>query len=323
MFKTRLTEMFGLEYPIVGGCMQYISGPEFVAEVCNAGALGVLSSAMHPTGEDFRQALRRLKELTQRPFAVNLNLFPALRPVDNAVYVEVILEEGGVAAVETSGGQPPRDLLAKLKEKGIRLMHKCVSVHHALVAQEAGADLVTLFGYEGGGHIGELGIATMTLVPSAVDALEVPVIAAGGIVDGRGLLAALALGAEGVTIGTRLLLTEECPIHDNLKQALLGAKETDTISILGSVHNPIRVWKNQAALRAEELEAQGADFGEIIKVVTGTRVENMFRSGEINHGIVACSQSVGLIRRVEPVARVIQGIVRQAEEIYEKLGRNE
>jgi nitronate monooxygenase len=319
MFKTRITELFGIRYPIIGGCMQYISGPDFVAEICNAGALGVMSSAMFFTPEDFRGALRRLRELTDKPFAVNLNLFPALRPIDNELYVEIILEEGGVRIVETSGKRPPEELYSRLKENGIKVMHKCTTPRHALVAQDAGADAVTLFGYEGGGHIGTYGLATFPLVPLAAEKLRIPVIAAGGVVSGRGLLAALALGAEGVTIGTRLLLTDECPIHLNLKHALLEATEFDTLPILGSVHNPIRAWKNEAALKAAELESEGADFGEILKVVAGTRAENMFRQGDIRQGIIACSQSVGLIREIKPVARVIEDMAKEAEAVLKKL----
>jgi len=206
MLKTRITELFGIEHPIVGGCMMHISRPEFVAAVSDAGALGMMASAMYATQDEFRQAIRLVKELTDKPFGVNLSLHPAIWPIDNSLYVEIILEEG-VPIVETSGHRPPEDLLTQLKAAGVKTMHKCVSVRHALSAQKAGADAVTVFGSEGGGHIGELGLTTLVLVPLAADALDVPVLAAGGIADGRGLLAALALGADGVTVGTRLLLT--------------------------------------------------------------------------------------------------------------------
>jgi len=233
--------------------MMHISGPEFVAAISNAGALGMMASAMFDAQEKFRQAVRRVKSLTDKPFGVNLSLFPALRPINNNLYVEVILEEG-VAVVETSGHRPPEDMLARLKAGGVKTMHKCVSVRHALSAQRAGVDAVTVFGTEGGGHIGELGLTTIVLVPRAADVLEIPLLAAGGIADGRGMLAALVLGAEGVTIGTRLLVTEECPIHDNLKQALITATEPDTLPILGSLHNTLRAWKNPAALKVAKLE---------------------------------------------------------------------
>ena len=318
MFKTRITELFGIEHPIVGGAMMHISGPEFVAAISNAGALGMMASAMFESQEKFRQVVRQVKDLTDKPFGVNLSLFPALRPIDNDLYVEVILEES-VQVVETSGLRPPEELLARLKAGGVKRMHKCVSVRHALSAQKAGVDAVTVFGSEGGGHIGELGLTTMALVPRAADLLEIPLLAAGGIADGRGLLAALALGADGVTIGTRLLATEECPIHENLKQALIGATELDTLPILGSLHNTLRAWKNPAALKVAELEAEQADMWEILPIVAGTETKRMYEEGEVDSGVIACSQSIGIVGEVKPVAEVIGGMVQEAAAIRERL----
>jgi len=319
MFKTRITELFGIEHPIVGGCMMHISGPEFVAAISNAGALGMMASAMFDSQEKFLRAVRRAKELTDRPFGVNLSLFPALRPIDNDLYVDVILEEG-VSVVETSGRRPPDDLLARLKGGGVKLMHKCASVRHGVSAQKSGVDAVTVFGSEGGGHIGELGLSTMALVPRAADALEIPLLAAGGIADGRGLLAALALGADGVTIGTRLLVTEECPIHPNLKQALIAATEMDTLPILGSLQNTVRAWKNKAALKVADLEAKEGDMWEILSVVAGTETQRMIQEGDVDAGVLACSQSIGIVHEVKPVAEVIEGMVREAAAIQERLG---
>jgi nitronate monooxygenase len=318
MFKTRITELYGIEYPIVGGCMMHISSPEFVGAVSNAGALGMMASAMFDTQEAFRQAVRRVKSLTDRPFGVNLSLFPALRPIDNELYVEVILEEG-VPVVETSGHRPPEDLLGRLRAGGIKTMHKCVTVRHALSAQRAGVDAVTLFGSEGGGHIGEHGLATMILVPRAADLLDIPLLAAGGIADGRGLLAALALGADGVTIGTRLLMTAECPIHDSLKQALLAANEMDTVPLLGSLHNTLRAWRNAAALKVAELEENKGDMWEILPLVAGTETKRMLQGGDVDAGVLACSQSVGLVDEILPVAQVIQGMTSEAAAIHERL----
>jgi NAD(P)H-dependent flavin oxidoreductase YrpB (nitropropane dioxygenase family) len=318
MFKTRITELLGIEHPIVGGCMMHISGPEFVAAISNAGALGILASATFDTQEKFRQAVRRARGLTDKPFGVNLSLFPALRPIDNDLYVEVILEEG-IRVVETSGHRPPEDLLARLKAGGVTTMHKCVSVRHALSAQRAGVEAVTVFGSEGGGHVGELGLTTMTLVPRAAEVLEIPVLAAGGIADGRGLLAALILGAEGVTIGTRLLVTEECPIHENLKRALAAATELDTLPILGSLHNSLRAWKNQAALKVAELEANQAELWEILSVVAGTETRRMIEEGDVDSGVIACSQSIGIVHEIKPVADVIGGMVQEAVAVRERL----
>jgi NAD(P)H-dependent flavin oxidoreductase YrpB (nitropropane dioxygenase family) len=319
MFKTRITDLFGTEHPIVGGCMMHISGAKFVAAISNAGALGMMASAMFETQEAFRQAVRQVKSLTSKPFGVNLSLFPALRPIDNELYLEVILEEG-VRVVETSGHRPPEELLARLKAAGIKTMHKCVSVRHALSAQKAGVDAVTVFGTEGGGHIGELGLSTMALVPRAADLLDVPILAAGGIADGRGLLAALALGADGVTIGTRLLVTAECPIHGNVKQALIAATELDTLPILGSLHNTLRAWKNAAALQVAELEASQGDMWQILPLVAGTETRRMIQDGEVDAGVIACSQSIGIVTEIKPVASVIQGMVHQAAAVRDQLG---
>jgi NADH:quinone reductase (non-electrogenic) len=319
MFKTRITELFDIEYPIVGGCMMHVSRPELVAAVSEAGALGMMASAMYDTQEGFRQAVHRVKSLTQQPFGVNLSLFPALRPIDNDLYVEVILEEG-VPVVETSGHRPPEELLARLQTGGVKTMHKCVSVRHALSAQNAGVDAVTLFGSEGGGHIGEIGLTTMVLVPRAADLLEIPILAAGGIADGRGLLAALALGAEGVTIGTRLLLTEEAPLHDNLKQALLDATEMDTLPILSSLHNTLRAWRNAAALQVAQIEAGQGDITEILSMVAGTKTRRMLEDGETEVGVIACSLGIGTIDEIAPVGKVIRSMVQEAAEIHARLG---
>ncbi|MCL7452387.1 MAG: nitronate monooxygenase [Anaerolineae bacterium] len=318
MFKTRITELFGIEHPIVGGCMMHVSRPEFVAAVSEAGALGMMASAMYDTQAGFRQAVQQVKSLTGRPFGVNLSLFPALRPIDNDLYVEVILEEG-VPVVETSGHRPPEELLARLQSGGIKTMHKCVSVRHALSAQNAGADAVTLFGTEGGGHIGEFGLTTMILVPRAADVLDIPLLAAGGIADGRGLLAALVLGAAGVTIGTRLLLSTEAPIHHDLKQALLSATETDTLPILGSLHNTLRAWKNTAALQVAEIEAGQGEITEILSMVAGTKTRRMLQDGEIEAGVISCSQDIGIIREILPVREVIHSMVREAAAVRERL----
>lgn len=311
MFKTRVTELFEIEYPLVGGCMMHISGPQFVAAISNAGALGLMASAMFDSQESFREAIHQIRSLTDRPYGVNLSLFPALRPINNDLYVEVILQEG-VPIVETSGQRPPQDLLARLKAAGVRTIHKCASVRHALSAQKAGVDVVTIFGSEGGGHIGELGLSTLALVPRTVDALDIPVLAAGGVADGRGLLAVLALGADGATIGTRLLLTEECPIHQDLKRALLDSSETDTMQILGSLHNTLRAWKNPAAVKVAELEASQGDLLEILSLVAGTETKRMYNSGDVEAGVIACSQSIGIIDEIQPVAKVIRTMVQEA-----------
>jgi nitronate monooxygenase len=273
---------------------------------------------MYTNKEDLRAAVRQVKALTAKPFGVNITLLPALMPADPALYVDVVLDEG-VRIVETSGQRPSEDLIARLKAGGVVLMHKCVSVRHALSAQRAGAQVVTLVGTEGGGAVGDLGLTTMTMIPRAVDALGVPVLAAGGIVDGRGLVAALALGASGVMLGTRLLLTRECPIHDNVKEALLAAGETDTVTILTSLRNGYRAWKNAAAQRVADLEARRAGMAEVMQAAAGTLSGRMLEDGDINAGILSCGQSVGIIKEIQPVRDVIQSMVWQAEEIRARL----
>jgi NADH:quinone reductase (non-electrogenic) len=320
MFETRVTKLFGIKYPIVGGTMMHVSKPEFVAAISNAGALGMMASAMYESQDEFRQAVKRVRDLTDKPFGVNLSLFPAMRPIDNDLYAEVILQER-VPIVETSGHRPPEDLLARLKASGVKTMHKCVSVRHALSAQKAGVDAVTVFGTEGGGHIGEVGLTTMVLVPTVADVVNIPVIAAGGIVDGRGFAAALALGAEGVTLGTRLLVTTECPIHDNLKRALASATELDTLPILSTLRNTLRAWKNPAALKVAELESKQAELGEILSIVAGTATKRMYEGGDLDAGVIPCSQSIGLVHEIKPVAQVIDEMMRQASEILRKLTR--
>jgi NAD(P)H-dependent flavin oxidoreductase YrpB (nitropropane dioxygenase family) len=318
MFKTGITELFGIEHPVIGGCMMHISRPEFVAAISNAGGLGMLASAMYDSQAKFRTAVQLTKSLTQKPFGVNLSLFPALRPIDNDLYVEVILDEG-VPVVETSGHRPPEELLAQLQGGGVKTMHKCVAPRHALSAQKAGIDAVTVFGTEGGGHIGELGLSTLTLVPRTADLLDIPVVAAGGIADGRGLLAALALGADGVTIGTRLLASQECPIHDNVKLALIAATERDTLPILGSLHNTLRAWKNEAALKVAEVEAEQGDIWEILPLVAGMETKRMIEDGDVNAGVISCSQSIGIVHEVEPVAKIIEDMIQEAASIRDGL----
>jgi len=314
MVTTRITQLLGIEHPIIGGAMMNISEPDFVAAISNAGALGMMASAIYPTQDEFRRAVRRVKELTRKPFGVNLSLFPALRPLDNDLYIEIILEEG-VPVAETSGQRPPEEMLARLKAAGVKTLHKCVSVRHALKAEAAGADAVTVFGSEGGGYIGELGLSTIVLVPRVVDSLSIPVLAAGGIVDGRGLSAALALGAEGITLGTRLLLTTECPIHQNLKQALLAASEQDTLVILGSLRNPVRVWKTTATLKVAELESTGGDINEILTIVAGANARYAYNEGDLDTVVISCSQSIGNIHEIKPVAEVIHAILQEATTI--------
>ncbi len=318
MFQTKITGMFGIKYPIVVGTMMHLSRAEMVAAASNAGALGVLASANFETKEEFRQEVKKLKGMTDKPFAVNLNLFPALRPIDNREYLEVIFEEG-IKIVETSGHKAPEELAKDLKAQGITLIHKCVGVRYALKAESIGADVVTVVGYENGGATGTLDITTLCLVPRVVDALKIPVIGGGGVADGRGFLALLALGAQGVIMGTPLLVAEECPIHPKLKQALIEATELDTMIVMRSIQNSHRVWINEVAKKVAELEKQQAGLQEIVQVAAGEKARRMFQEGDLNAGVISCGQGVGLVKKVMPMKDIIEGIVHQADELRKKL----
>ena len=310
--------MFGIKYPIVVGTMMHLSCAEMVAAASNAGALGILASTNYASREEFRVELQRLHDMTDRPFAVNLNFFPAQRPVDNREYLDVLAAEG-VRIVETSGHRAPDELMKEIKKAGILLIHKCVGVRYALKAQSIGADAVTVVGYENGGATGTLDITTLCLVPRVVDVLSVPVVGGGGVVDGRGLVALLALGAQGVIMGTAFLVSEECPIHLNLKQALLAATEFDTMIVMRSIGNSHRVWINEAAKKVADLDVQNAGLEEIIQAASGIKARKMYQEGDISAGIISCGQGVGLVKKVRPMRVIIEEIMQQAAEVRRQL----
>ena len=256
MLKTKLTEMLGVKYPIVGGTMMHISTADFVGAISDAGGLGVLASAIYQSKDEFAAAIDRIQEITSNPFAVNINLFPSMRPIDNNDYLDVLIDKG-VKIVETSGHSAPEELCGRFKDAGMTWIHKCVGVRYAKKVEAMGADMVTVVGYENGGATGALDIGTLVLVPRIVDAVNLPVIGGGGVSDGRGLLAILTLGAVGAIIGTRIMATKECPLHDNVKQMLLDAQETDTMLIMRSIHATHRVWANEAAKKLPGSRDQG------------------------------------------------------------------
>lgn len=318
MFQTKITEMLGIKYPIVVGTMMHLARAEMVAAASNAGALGVLASANFQTKEEFRMEIKKLQGMTSKPFAVNLNLFPAMRSIDNREYLEVICAEG-IRIVETSGHKAPEELAKDLKANGITLIHKCVGVRYALKAESIGADVVTVVGYENGGATGTLDVTTLCLVPRVVDALKIPVIGGGGVADGRGFLALLALGAQGVIMGTPLLVAEECPIHPQLKQALIAATELDTMIVMRSIQNSHRVWINEVAKKLAAMEKQEAGLQEIIRVAAGEKAKRMFQEGDLNAGVISCGQGIGLVKKVMPMKDIIEGVIDQAEGLRKKL----
>ena len=319
MIKTRVTEMLGCKYPIIAGAMARISNPEFVAAVSNASACAVLASANYKTPDDLRDAIKKTQSLTDQPFAVNINLFPALMPQDKLEdYVDATLVEG-VKIIETSGHKAPEDLVPKFKD--VIWIHKCAGVRYAIKGASLGADMVTVVGYENGGATGTLDIGTMVMTPSVVDALDVPVIAGGGITDGRGIAAILALGAEGVIMGTRMMATKECPIHDNLKRAFVESAETDTTLALRSVGNTHRLWNNKAAQEVLELEAKDSPLFILIQAASGDKAQKMYDDGDIDLGVVSCGQGVGLIKDVPTAKELLDRMMVEVEETISRVDK--
>ncbi|MBL7210964.1 MAG: nitronate monooxygenase [Desulfobacteraceae bacterium] len=321
MFQNKITEMLDIEYPIIGGTMMWISKSEFTAAISNAGGLGILASAIYKSREEFAEALDRTLELTDKPFAVNLNLFPMMRPIDNNDYLDVLLDKG-VKIVETSGHSAPEDLCARFKDAGLTWIHKCVGVRYALKVQDMGADIITVVGYENGGATGKLDIGTLALVPRVVESVKVPVIGGGGVSNGRGFLAVLALGAQGVIIGTRLLATREAPIHENLKKALVEASELDTMLVMRSIGATHRVWTNSVAKKVAELEADEAGLEEILKIAAGEKAKKMYSEGDLNVGIISCGQGIGMAHDIPTVKELFERMLSDAQGYVKGLDTN-
>jgi nitronate monooxygenase len=319
MFKTRVTEILGIEYPIIAGGMMPLSTAEFAAAVSNAGGLGIITSANFTTASGLREEIRKAKTLTDKPLGVNINLF--LReeaPWPTEKFIEVVIEEE-IKAVETSGIRSPAEYIPRLREANVKVMHKVTTVRHALKAEQVGADLVGIIGSEQGGAVGMDEVTTMVIVPAAVNALEVPVVAGGGIGDARGFVAALALGAEGVIIGTRFMATKECPVHPKFKQWMLQARENDTVILERSIRMTHRALKNRTADKVLEMEARGASLEELLPLISGEGARKLFLEGELDAGIAHCGQIVGLINDIPTVKELIEGIVIEAKAIGKRL----
>lgn len=317
MLKTRITDLFQIKYPIIKGGMMWLSTAELAAAVSNAGGLGVISSATFDTREKFQAEIQKAKTLTDKPFGVNLPLFPVIKPLDLDDYIKVMADEG-VTIVETAG-RNPEPYMDSFKRYGIKVMHKTTAVRYALKAEQVGCDAVVIDGCECGGHPGEEDVSSLVLIPLAVKALKIPVIAAGGFGSGAGLAAALALGAEAVTMGTRFMVSREAPMHEEVKQFLLRQKETDTVLILRSHRNSIRVIKNDVADEVLRLEAEGAGISEILPLVKGTRGKELLDSGKINAGILACGQVVGLIEDVPGAGEIVERVAQEAVDVIQRL----
>lgn len=313
VIKTKVTEMLGIEYPIFQGCMQWIARAELVAAVSEAGGLGIISSSTFSSKEDLQAEIRKVKALTSKPFAVNLTLMPSLVVPDYMGYIQVCKEEG-VKVMETAGRPPKPDMVAAIKDAGMLLIHKCTTVKHALKAQSIGADMVVADGCECAGHPGENDITTMVLTPAAVEALDIPVITAGGIATGKQMAAALMLGADAVYLGTRFLLSKECPVLDSVKQFLAEkATEMDTAIVLRSYVNSSRIYNSTVAKRVLAKEKAGAEFKEVQADVSGkTACEMFFETGDVDGtGIISLGETVGVIHQVKSCKEIIDEMMAE------------
>jgi nitronate monooxygenase len=310
MFKTRITELLGIQVPIVQGGMQWVGRAELASAVSNAGALGVLTALTQPTPQMLRSEIQRCRSMTDRPFAVNLTILPTVSPPPYADYIDVIIE-GGVRIVETAGNSP-REYISKFKAADIKIVHKCTTVRHALSAERSGVDVVSIDGFECAGHPGEDDIPGLVLIPIAAKALKIPIIASGGIGDGRGMAAALALGAEGINMGTRFVCTREAPVHESLKQALRQASERDTNLIFRTMNNTARVLKNAVSDEVVALERRpgGCRFEDVRHLVAGIRGRDSWQRGEVNGGVLTAGMVIGLIDDIPTCAELIERMTR-------------
>lgn len=312
--KTRVSELLGIQYPIIQGGMQWVGLAELASAVSNAGGLGILTGLTQPTPNDLRGEIERTRAHTQNPFGVNLTILPSVKPPPYAEYIKAIVESG-VKIVETAGNSP-REFIATFKEHGITIIHKCTTVRHALSAERNGVDIVSIDGLECAGHPGEDDVGGLVLIPAAARALRIPVVASGGIADGRGMAAAFAMGAEGINMGTRFCATQEAPIHDNVKQALVRGSERDTALIFRTLKNTARVYGNEVArqVRALEYRPGGCVFEEVRPLVIGTRGRAALQGGDVDGGVVSAGQSIGLIDDVPTCADLIERIVAECRQ---------
>ena len=309
--KTRVSERLGIRYPIIQGGMQWVGKAELVSAVSNAGGLGVLTALTQPTPEALAAEIARTRGMTDRPFGVNLTILPSIKPPPYAEYLQAIIDSG-VKIVETAGNNP-KEFIDRFKAAGVRILHKCTSVRHALSAERNGVDIISIDGFECAGHPGEDDTPGLVLIPAAVQALKIPVIASGGIADGRGLAAALSLGAEGVNMGTRFMTTREAPIHENIKKALIAAKETDTRHLYRTMNNTARYLNNDIVkeVRAMEYRPGGCKFEEIRHLVAGVRGREAYASGDINHAPIPAGLVIGLIDDMPTCAELIERMVAE------------
>lgn len=311
--KTRLTALLGIEAPIICGGMMRVGTADLAAAVSNAGALGVMTALTQKTPKGLHDEIARCMSLTNRPFAVNLTVGVVATKIDYDEYVEVITRSG-VKIVETAG-RSPEPFMERFRAAGIKVIHKCVTVRHSLAAERLGVDVVSIDGFECAGHPGEQDVGGLVLFPAAARALKIPVVASGGIADGRGLAAALALGCDGINMGTRFLATQEAPIHDDIKEKIVEMDENQTQLIFRSYRNTARVYKNSVAMKVAEIEAAGGGFDQVHEYVSGTNQDKAWTTGDIEAGMVTTGQAGALVDDVPTCKDLVQSIVDDAERI--------
>jgi NAD(P)H-dependent flavin oxidoreductase YrpB (nitropropane dioxygenase family) len=317
MFKTRITEIFGIKYPIIQGGMMWISRAELAAAVSNAGALGILTAFTFPSPAELAAEIKKTKALTDRPFGVNLTLLPTFRPVDIDGYLDTVINSG-IKIVETAG-RSPEPYMERLKAAGVKVVHKCTAVRFARTAQRIGCDAVSIDGFECAGHPGEEDVTSLVLIPVTADAVKIPVIASGGFGDGRGLVAALALGAEAINMGTRFLATKEAPAHPKVKELLIAASECDTVLLLRSFRNTVRALNNPTAEMVLRSEKQGADIHQLEPLISGSAGLKLLESGDVDNGLLSVGQIVGLVHDIPTVKELIDRTIKEAEEVVSNI----
>ncbi|WP_187703141.1 NAD(P)H-dependent flavin oxidoreductase [Nocardia yunnanensis] len=314
--KTRFTETFGVEHPIVQGGMMWVGRAELAAAVSEAGGLGIITALTQPTPDDLRREIDRARELTDKPFGVNVTILPSINPPPYQEYAQAIIESG-VKIVETAGSNP-EPFLPYYKEAGIKVLHKCTSVRHALKAQKIGVDGVSIDGFECAGHPGEDDVPGLILIPAATRALDIPVIASGGIADARGLVAALALGADGVNMGTRFMCTQESAIHQTVKEQIVANSERATQLIFRTMHNTARVADNEISRKVVEIEKAGGKFEDVKDLVAGARGRRVFEDGDLDAGIWSAGQVQGLIDDIPTCGELVSRMVTEAEALIQQ-----
>lgn len=307
--RTRITELLGVKYPIIQGGMQGVGTAELASAVSNAGGLGILTALTQPTPEALGKEIDRCRTMTDKPFAVNLTILPAASPPPYEEYLDAIID-GGVKIIETAGNSP-KNFIAKLKAADVKIVHKCTAVRHALSAERGGVDAISIDGFECAGHPGEDDIPGLILIPAAAQALKIPIVASGGIADGRGMAAAMALGAEGVNMGTRFIATKEAPVHENIKKVIVEGSERDTLLIFRTLHNTARVYRNSISEEVVSIEKRpgGAEFKDVQHLVSGARGRAVLKNGDVDGGLVWASMAMALIHDIPTCAELLERMV--------------